>query len=36
MMFGLTSAFSIVVFVLLLVFTLGATRLTNATRGAYE
>lgn len=36
MMYGLTSAFSIVVFLILLAMTLGATRLTNATRGAYE
>jgi arabinogalactan oligomer / maltooligosaccharide transport system permease protein len=36
MMYGLTSAFSIIVFLLLLTMTLGATRFTNATKGAYE
>jgi arabinogalactan oligomer/maltooligosaccharide transport system permease protein len=36
MQFGLTSAFSIVVFVILLCMTIGYTRVTRATRGVYE
>ena len=36
MQFGYTSAFSIVVFLILLVMTLGYTRYTQATKGVYE